>query len=98
VEEENLWGLEGHQQAFSALFYDLKEAVRMGKTGEDLAETIAQSPLLHLVQQALDDLELRETREERDQWKEKGESAAKAFDLLVQVAEVQAELQKPAAI
>jgi len=95
VEEENLWGLEGHQAEFSTLFYELKEAVRSGKTGEDLAETITQSPLLELIQHALGELELRETREERDKWKEKGESAAKAFDLLVEVAETQAELQNP---
>jgi len=93
VNAENLWGLDGRQDEFAALFYELKEAVRAGKSGEDLAERICQSPLLELVQKSLEDQERRETRDERDKWKEKGESAAKGFDILVQVAEVQAELK-----
>ncbi len=94
VDAENLWGLDGRQNAFAALFYQVKEAVRSGKTEEELAERICQSPLVELVQKSLEDQERRETRDERDKWKEKGESAIKGFDLVVQVAEAQREVLK----
>jgi DNA repair exonuclease SbcCD nuclease subunit len=93
VHEENLWGLEGREEEFCRLFYDLKEAARAGKTGEDLAESIIQSPLIDSIQHALEERDSRGTRQERDRWKEQGESAAKGFDLLVHVAEVQTELK-----
>jgi DNA repair exonuclease SbcCD nuclease subunit len=89
VEAENLWGLDGRQEDFATLFYDLKEAVRTGQSPETLAEKISQCPLVVEIQKALEDEELRETRDERDKWKERGESAAKGFDLVVQAAEVQ---------
>jgi len=89
VEPENLWGLDGRQDEFASLFYELKEAVRGGKTGDDLADRINQSPLVSLVQKSLEEQLHRNTRDERDKWKETGESAAKGFDIMVQVAEVQ---------
>jgi len=89
VDPENLWGLDGRQDEFAALFYELKEAVRGGKTGDDLADRISQSPLVSLVQKSMEEQQHRNTRDERDKWKETGESAAKGFDIMVQVAEVQ---------
>src|SRR5262249_37414471 len=53
VEAENLWGLDGRQDDFAALFYQLKEHVRVGKTGEELAEVISQSPLTGSIQGAM---------------------------------------------
>lgn len=94
VAPENLWGLDGRQDEFAALFYDLKEAVRSGKTGDDLADRINQSPLVSLVQKSLEDQQHRNTRDERDKWKETGESAAKGFDILDRVAAVQNEALK----
>lgn len=94
VEPENLWGLDGQQDDFAALFYDLKEAVRAGKTGDDLADRINQSPLVSLVQKSLEEQLHRNTRDERDKWKETGESAAKGFDILDKVAAVQTETLK----
>src|SRR6185436_18064401 len=61
VNEKNLWGLEGREQDFADLFYQLKEAVRAGKTGEELAVLIGQSPLVDEIQGALEDQERRET-------------------------------------
>jgi len=94
VEPENLWGLDGRQDEFAALFYELKEAVRGGRTGDDLADRINQSPLVSLVQKSLDEQQHRNTRDERDKWKETGESAAKGFNILDQVAAVQTETLK----
>lgn len=94
VEPENLWGLDGRQEEFAGLFYELKEAVRAGKTGDDLADRIYQSPLVSLVQKSLEEQLHRNTRDERDKWKETGESAAKGFDILDQVAAVQTETLK----
>ena len=90
VNEENLWGLDDRQEDFAALFYELKEAVRAGKAGEDLAERILQSPLVELVHHALE--EQPQTRSERDKWKEQGESAVKGFDLMLQAAQAQSEV------
>ena len=89
VDEEHLFGLDGHAVEFAALFYELKEAIRTGKSPEDLAERISQSLLVELIQKSLHDHEQRATRAERDEWKEKGESSAKAFELMLQVAEAQ---------
>jgi DNA repair exonuclease SbcCD nuclease subunit len=89
VQAENLWGLDGRQDEVATLLYELKEAVRNGKNGDDLADRISQSPLLSLVQKSIEEQKHRNTRDERDKWKETGESAAKGFDLVVQVAEVQ---------
>jgi len=94
VEQENLWGLDGRQDEFAALFYELKEQVRAGKTGDELADMLSQSPLLGLIQKAMEDQATREPRDERDKWKERGESAAKGFELVVQTAEVQTEALK----
>ncbi len=91
VQEENLWGLEGKQDEFAALFYQLKEHVRLGRSAEDLAEIISQSPLVPLVQKSLEDQGNRVPRDERDKWKETGQTARQAFDLVVQMAEVQTE-------
>jgi hypothetical protein len=44
-----LWGLEDREEDFAALFYGLKESVRAGKTGEELAEQLDQSPLVELI-------------------------------------------------
>ena len=94
VNANNIWGLDGKQEEVAALFYELKETVRAGKTGEDLAERISQSPLVRLIQKSLEEQALREPRDERDKWKSQGESAAKAFDLVMQVAEAQTEILK----
>jgi hypothetical protein len=94
VEAENLWGLDGRQDEFAALFYQLKEAVRGGKSGDDLAEQIKPNPLVELVRNSLEEQQNRNTRDERDKWKETGESAAKGFDILDQVAAVQTETLK----
>jgi DNA repair protein SbcD/Mre11 len=94
VDKENLWGLEERQNDFASLFYELKEAVRGGKTSDDLADRISQSPLVELVQKSLEEQESKAPRDERDKWKETGETVAKGFDLLLQVAEAQAEVLK----
>jgi exonuclease SbcD len=94
VDEDNLWGLEGKQQDFAGLFYDLKEAVRAGKSSDDLADRISQCSLVELVQKSAEEQTLRETRDARDKWKETGESAAKGFETMVQVAEAQGEILK----
>jgi exonuclease SbcD len=94
VKEDHLWGLDGREEEAAAFFYDLKEAVRAGKAGEELADRISQSPLVALIQKATEDQQLREPRDERDKWKSQGESAVKAFDLVMQVAEAQTEVLK----
>lgn len=94
VETENLWGLDGRQHEFAALFYELKEQVRAGRTGDELADVISQSPLVSLIQKAMEEQATREPRDERDKWKERGESVTKGFDLMVQTAEVQTEALK----
>ncbi len=42
----NLFGLEGLEPAFAALFYELKEGVRTGWGTDELAEHLARSPLV----------------------------------------------------
>jgi exonuclease SbcD len=46
-------GIEDREADLCALFYELKEAVRSGKPGIELAETIEQSALVDLVQPEL---------------------------------------------
>ncbi|HEY3353924.1 MAG TPA: DNA repair exonuclease [Polyangia bacterium] len=52
VDEQQLWGLDGERDRFVELFYALKEAVRLGRTAEVLAEQIATSPLVEAVRRA----------------------------------------------
>jgi DNA repair exonuclease SbcCD nuclease subunit len=94
VEEENLWGLDGQQDEFTTLLYELKEAVRTGRTQEDLAERISHSPLLGLVQKSMADQEHREACDERDTSKERGASAANGFEAMVQTAEAKNDILK----
>ena len=53
IDSERLWGLEGRQNEFAALFYALKESARSGRSAEDLADQISRSPLIDLVQTSL---------------------------------------------
>jgi len=46
---KNLWGLDHQEDEFSAFCYEIKEAVRKGKSGTELAEHIGRSPLLDLI-------------------------------------------------
>ena len=50
VAEQPLWGLQEEQQAFADLFYEIKEQVRKGETGEAIASRIATSPLVGKIQ------------------------------------------------
>jgi hypothetical protein len=95
VKEDHLWGLDGREEEVAAFFYDIKEVVRAGKAGDDLADRISQSPLVALIQKAVEDQQLREPRDERDKWKSQGESAARGFDVLLGIAEAQSEILKP---
>ena len=52
VDEQPLWGLQEDRQAFADLFYELKELVRGGQTGEAIASQIAISPLIEKVRVA----------------------------------------------
>jgi hypothetical protein len=47
-----------------------------------------------LIQKSAEEQEQRVPRDERDKWKETGQTARQAFDLVVQLAEVQAEPAK----
>ena len=49
VGARQLWGIEDREEDFAVLFYGLKESVRAGKTGEELAEQLDQSPLVELI-------------------------------------------------
>jgi DNA repair protein SbcD/Mre11 len=49
VSEKYLWGLDHRADEISAFFYELKEAVRLGRSGSELAEKIAASPLLEQI-------------------------------------------------
>ncbi len=46
---KHLWGLDHQEDEFSAFCYEIKEAVRQGKSGTELAEHIGRSPLLDLI-------------------------------------------------
>jgi len=52
VDEQPLWGLTEERQAFADLFYELKELVRGGQTGEAIASQIGLSPLIEKVRAA----------------------------------------------
>jgi exonuclease SbcD len=49
VAEKHLLGVDHREDEFAALFYDLKESVRLQKTGPELAEQIGQSSLLKMI-------------------------------------------------
>ena len=49
VAEKHLWGIDHREDEFSAFCYELKEAVRHGKSGTELAEQIGRSALLELI-------------------------------------------------
>ncbi len=52
VDNQPLWGLSEERQAFADLFYELKELVRGGQTGEAIAGQIGMSPLIEKVRVA----------------------------------------------
>ncbi len=52
VDNQALWGLSEDRQAFADLFYELKELVRGGQTGEAIAGQIGISPLIEKVRMA----------------------------------------------
>jgi hypothetical protein len=52
VAEKHLWGLDHRDDEFAALFYELKESVRLGRTASELAEQVKQSSLLELIRLA----------------------------------------------
>lgn len=52
VDAENLWGLDGEQPAFANLFFDLKEAVRAGRSAHEMAETVRTHPLTEKIRVA----------------------------------------------
>ena len=49
VASKHLWGIDHREDEFSAFCYELKQAVRQGKSGTELAEQIGRSPLLDLM-------------------------------------------------
>jgi DNA repair protein SbcD/Mre11 len=49
VAARRLWGIDDQEDEFSAFCYELKKAVREGKSGTELAEKIGRSPLLEQV-------------------------------------------------
>ena len=49
VAEKHLWGLDHRDDEFAALFYELKESVRLRRTGSELAEQLFRSSLLELI-------------------------------------------------
>jgi exonuclease SbcD len=49
VGDDALWGLAAQGEVFASLFFDLKEAVRLGRSSEELAERITQSPLVEQI-------------------------------------------------
>jgi len=49
VDEDPLWGLLDERLAFADLFYEMKELVRDGQTGETIAARIGTSPLIEKV-------------------------------------------------
>ncbi len=52
VGDHPLWGLQDERQAFADLFYELKELVRGGQTGEAMASQIGTSPLVERIRLA----------------------------------------------
>lgn len=53
VQEHPLWGLEEKREDFAGLFYELKEAVRMGRPAEEIAGQIATNPLVESIRGAM---------------------------------------------
>jgi hypothetical protein len=49
VAGKHLWGMDHREDDFSAFCHELKEAVRKGRSGTELAEQIECSPLLDLI-------------------------------------------------
>jgi exonuclease SbcD len=49
VATKHLWGMDDREDDFSAFCHELKEAVRKGRSGVELAEQIGCSPLLDLI-------------------------------------------------
>ena len=49
VASKYLWGIDHREEGFSGFCYELKQAVRQGKSGTELAEQIGRSPLLDLI-------------------------------------------------
>jgi DNA repair protein SbcD/Mre11 len=52
VKDDPLWGLDGEQERAATLFYDLKEAVRYGRSANELTELICGSPLIEKIRSA----------------------------------------------
>lgn len=53
VGNEPLWGLHDEHQSFADLFYELKELVGGGQTGEAIASQIGASPLVEKIRSAM---------------------------------------------
>jgi hypothetical protein len=49
VAEKHLFGLDHRDDEFAALFYELKESVRLRRTGSEFAEQLFRSSLLELI-------------------------------------------------
>jgi DNA repair exonuclease SbcCD nuclease subunit len=52
VDEHHLWGLGAERERFVDLFYELKEAVRLGHPAERIAQAITTSPLVDALRRA----------------------------------------------
>ena len=52
IDGENLWGLEGEEPTVANLFFELKEAVRLGRPAREIAETIRTQPLVEKIRLA----------------------------------------------
>lgn len=52
LDDQSLWGLEAEREWAADFLYQLKEAVRTGKTAEELAAQISTSPLVGAVREA----------------------------------------------
>jgi len=59
VEKGSLWGLGDEKDRFASLFYELKEAVAAKRSAEEIAETVAASPLVDLIRKAGDEARTR---------------------------------------
>lgn len=52
IEQEALWGLDGKRDDVASLLYELKESVKARRSAEEIAETIAASPLVESIRRA----------------------------------------------
>jgi len=52
VEGQALWGLDDERERVASFFYELKEAVRTGRSAEEIAGQIATSPLVEAIRAA----------------------------------------------